>query len=528
MKKYTFYTFIALFFVAVVGCKDYLDINTNPNAPSVTVPDLVLSGALTESARIISQDMGGYAAYWAGYWSRSGTYSQSGAVNQNFGLTNNSFQNVWLSSYLNASNYNFVENNSKAIAGYDYYVAIAKIMKVYDFHNLIDNYGNIPFKSALQGFQSLSPKYDSATITYESLSAELDDAVAIISTQSSIIPPTAKPIAATTDVMFKGNMAMWAKLANTLNLRLLLRQSQLPSKAAFIAAEIGKIKTNGKGFLGVGEDAIINPGYAQATGLQNPLWEQNALGVGGDIGNRDVNRTSAYSLAFFKTNNDPRVDRLFLNVGDVPGHSNGTNYKGIPFGAPPDAQIATALTSAFGLGVMGSPAAPVIFLSAAQSLFLQAEASWHAGKDPAVWGAGLFAPADMPTLFNNGITESFRVLGVPDYAAAASTYYGQALPDVNFSAAGAGAPQLHAIIKQKWAANCSIDCMEAWCDIRRLNIPDITSGTDLPYSLDAAKISNTPPIRLLYPQTEYSNNASAVAGEGSINQFTSKIFWQFP
>ena len=63
MKKYIFYTFIALLFVAVSGCKDFLDINTNPNAPTVTIPDLVLSGALTETARIISQDMNGYAPY---------------------------------------------------------------------------------------------------------------------------------------------------------------------------------------------------------------------------------------------------------------------------------------------------------------------------------------------------------------------------------------------------------------------------------------------------------------------------------
>src|SRR5260221_13737177 len=149
MKKYILYTIIAILLVAVIGCKDYLDVNTNPNAPTVTVPDLVLSGALTESGRIIAQDMNAYAAFWAGYWSASGTYSSSGDTRRNFNLNNTSFQGVWSDAYLNASNYNYVENATKSVAGYDNYRAISKIMKVYDFHTLIDNYGNIPYTSAL-------------------------------------------------------------------------------------------------------------------------------------------------------------------------------------------------------------------------------------------------------------------------------------------------------------------------------------------------------------------------------------------
>jgi len=119
MKKHIFYTIIAILLVAVIGCKDYLDVNTNPNAPTVTVPDLVLSGALTESGRIIAQDMNAYAAFWAGYWSASGTYSSSGDTRRNFNLNNTSFQGVWSDAYLNASNYNYVENATKSVAGYD-------------------------------------------------------------------------------------------------------------------------------------------------------------------------------------------------------------------------------------------------------------------------------------------------------------------------------------------------------------------------------------------------------------------------
>lgn len=498
MKKYIFLTIIAFLFVAVIGCKDYLDVNTNPNAPTVTIPDLVLSGALTESARIISADMNGYAAYWAGYWAASGTYSSSGDVARNFNLTNTNFQGVWTNTFLNASNYNYVENTSKSIAGNDNYRAIAKIMKVYNFHTLIDNYNNIPYTNALKGFDKLSPTYDDASTIYQSLSAQLDSAVSIIKNA----PTTAKVIKPTTDIMFQGNMANWVKLANTMNLRLLLRQSEVTSKAAFITSELATINANGGGFLDL--DAIINPGYSKATGLQNPFWDTNGLGVGDDIGNRDYNRVSNYSVTFFVTKSDPRKDYFFRAPGDLPGvNSKSKPYKGIPFGVPPDADFASSKTSAFGLGVMASPAANVIFLSKAESLFLQAEAAQRG------WIAG-----SAQTFYESGITASFKTLGASGDVA----YYTSGQINVDFSASP---NKLKAIIVQKWAANTSIDAMEAWCDLRRTGYPD-----DLPQSLEVAKINPTPPIRLLYPQTEYSNNASAVIAQGSINQFTSKIFWQ--
>jgi len=500
MKKNIFYTIIAILLVAVIGCKDYLDVNINPNAPTVTVPDLVLSGALTESARILSADMNAYAAYWAGYWSASGTYSNSGDIRRFFNLNNTNFQNVWSNCYLNAANYNYVENASKSIANYDNFRAISKIMKVYDFHTLIDNYGNIPYTSALKGFKSLSPTYDDASVVYEALSAQLDSAVAIIQNA----PTGTVVLAKTVDIMFQGDMNNWAKLANTMNLRLLLRQSEIGSKSAFITAELAKINANGAGFLD--SDAIINPGYAKATNLQNPFWETNGLGVGDDIGNRDYNRASEYSVRYFVLGTDPRADLLFRRPGSAPGTNTGTaGYKGIPFGAPPDADWATSKTSAFGLGVMPGPAGNVVFFSNAQSQFLQAEAAFRG------WIIG-----DPRALYEAGITASFTMLGESEASATAYYNSGNDYQDWDNSP-----DKLKAIITQKWAANTSIDAMEAWSDVRRLNIPG-----DLPQSLEPLKINPTPPIRLLYPQTEYSNNASAVAAQGSIDQFTSKIFWQ--
>jgi hypothetical protein len=69
---------------------------------------------------------------------------------------------------------------------------------------------------------------------------------------------------------------------------------------------------------------------------------------------------------------------------------------------------------------------------------------------------------------------------------------------------------------------CIIDPLEAWCDQRRLHfLPD----NDF-ISANPSRISNILPVRLLYPQTEYTTNSENVNAEGNIDQFTSKIFWQ--
>jgi hypothetical protein len=417
---------------------------------------------------------------------------------------------LWANYYLNASNYKFVADQSAKLGDqFGYYVAIAKIMKVYDVQVLVDNYGNIPYFSALKGFASLSPTYDDASAIYEDLSNQLDTAVTIIKSGTAAgnwnIP------AATVDIMFQGKMDLWAKLANTMNLRLLVHQSEIGgSKNSFITGEIAKIVANGQGFLGAGADARINPGYQKATGLQNPFWETNGLGVGNDIGGRDYNRASEYGVNFFKGLNDPRTGRIFRDIASLPGVNKtvGATYVGIPFGVDPTNQWVTQNTSGWGLGVMGAPSDPVTFLSAAESQFLQAEAV-HRG-----WLTG-----DEKALYESGITESFRLLGAGD----PTSYIGQ--PAVAFPAPGSAAA-LKAIVIQKWAANYVVDAMESWTDLRRLGYPN-----DLPQSLNAAKINPTPPIRLFYPQTEYSNNTGAVNAEENKEglsgnyQFSKPVFW---
>ena len=144
--------------------------------------------------------------------------------------------------------------------------------------------------------------------------------------------------------------------------------------------------------------------------------------------------------------------------------------------------------------------------AAVESLFLQAEAAERG-----------FIAGNAAALFKEAVTESFRILGVPDYENAAQLFYSQPSDKVNIDVS---ANKIRTIILQKWAALNAYDPFESYSDWRRLGIP-----ADLPVSEYPGTTAPHIPYRLLYPTSEYHYNAANVNDQGTVNQFTSKIFW---
>lgn len=485
------------------ACKSYLDINTNPNQLTVTNPDFVLSGALVTTVQNTVNYVNPFTSQWGGYMAASGGYSPSGDYVRYYNNPASYGNNAFNTAYSNMANYNYVEKNSPTNQNY---AAVCEIMKAYVFAQLVDIFGDVPYSQSLTGFTYLYPLYDNQQTIYKKLANKLDSAVLLIKNTSS------PAVSSTADVMFKGDMTKWARLANTLHLRLLIRQSEV-GDAAYITSEISKITSNGMGFLGAGQDATVQPGYQVANGLQNPNWNAYAASITG-IPN-DYFRCSAFGVNLLKSFSDPRIDYICLSVGGTnfgtPGKLGTGPYVGVDFGAAASTATNSNNTSSIGPGINASGTQAQVFVSASQSLFLQAEAmlrGWISG-DPAA-------------TYNAAITESFRILGVAA-SKPASTYYGSGngvWPASDFQS------NLKALITQKWIANYAVDCLEAWSDFRRLGIPSV------PKSLDPSITASTPyPVRLLYPQSEYNNNPNSVAkamdnnGGAFTSVFGPRIFW---
>ena len=147
----------ALLVLVGTGCKkEYLDVNTNPNALPTATPAFVISNALNTSANnMLSPNETGM--YWSGHWSQSNGYILATTLFK-YEFTNGDF-NYWDNTYDNLYDYQYVLDNADEYKQ-TYLKGPAKVMMAYNFQKLVDLYGNIPFSDALKGVKSLAPKFD--------------------------------------------------------------------------------------------------------------------------------------------------------------------------------------------------------------------------------------------------------------------------------------------------------------------------------------------------------------------------------
>ena len=543
-----------LIVVIFTGCKTDFDINAsqeNLSAGSINYRD-VLPSAMASTAKIVATDWK-FLQNWMGYWARSGSY-QNDNEEETYTFTNtfptSGGGNPWNDLYYNASSYNYVQGRAET-SGDAFYVAICKIMKAHNFQLLTDVYGNIPYSEALKGNDLRNPKYDNSVDIYKDIFRQLDAAIAILKDPTQTDPAKNEKIT-TNDLVFKGNAALWVKFANTLKLRMLVHckgggvEVGLPAYDAAgidVTAEMAIIAAEGSGFLQSGETAKINPGYT--TSKPNPFYRYFAINENGVIaGSADLTKANSFACGlgtagtygYYRYNGDPREGKLYIKPVTTPA---ATYQKGIPYGAVSGfatgfngtdlSSINQVLGSTTNTGLTPSGAtSDAWIMTSTESLFLQAEATER---------GMLTGGASAESLLTDAIRESFRSLGLT--ATQANNYIaGNAgYPDVDYTAPaldpslpGGG---LYTIISQKWFALNGTAPFEVWTDYRRT---DIVYGAGVGYDQTNTGIwanylsiltgaEAAIPVRLFYPQSEYSFNEANVQGQGNIDVFTSKIFW---
>lgn len=477
--------------------KDFLSVDEfNPNNASAVPANFVLPSALNNTATNFTQpDYYNFIYFWYGGMSISGGYSQPQNLTQ-YNLLSSDFQNNWSRHYTNLQNYDYIEKTASTTK-LQSYKAIAMIMKAYIFQGLVDTYGNVPYTEALQTAKGiLKPKYDDQQSIYESLVSKLDEAMDLIKST----PVDAEEIGQY-DIIYNGDMTLWLKFANTLKLRLLVNQSGMTGRDTYIKSNIDKTFTDG--FIAAGEGAMANPGYLQSTNKMNPFWEnfykqdgsQQADGLGYYVCGQDA-------ADFLTANNDPRKLRFFQA-----NSTGGTTVRGNYFGALLLEPVPS--TSKLGPGMLKSFDQDAPILTDFESLFIQAEAVQRG-----------FMAGNAKALYEAAVTQSVIYEGGPaGNATGASAYLSQpGKPLVNFDVA---TNKVQTIITQKWISLNGVDPLPIWTDYRRTGYPDF-----LHFTADPQAISPTPPVRLLYPQTEISTNNDNMRAQGDISMFTTKIFWQ--
>ncbi|MDO7852778.1 SusD/RagB family nutrient-binding outer membrane lipoprotein [Hymenobacter convexus] len=534
--------------VLAASCDSFLDINQNPNNPLTVTADAVLAQALTTTANTYSINYNPYSAFAAGYIAKSGTvngYAPERTYNYNSTFSQTLFNNTFDNIY----DYDIIERQGKA-ANQPYHSAIAKIMKVYNYQLLVDEYGDIPYTKALGGLANITPVYDKADAIYKDFIVKLNEAIAEIDAANKQTSPIPRTVGAE-DVVFQGTMANWVRFANSLKLRILMRQSSQPSLDAYVRTEMTRLQASiaagtpgAAGFIA--SDVVVNPGYTQASGQQNPFWDRYRADAGGTSATeRLYTIPTKYLLAQFLLNRDPRGYRIFNTTAT--GYAGGAE---LGESAPIAGNVATRFRD-FG-GVFKGPDSPVPLMLRAEDLFSQAEARER----------GFFTGGSAKNDFNAGITASFNYFYTPSpanrqnatrdssaFVAAKVTKYLTApvnvnnglvnwdvtttqIPDANIL----GGPLLRAttyavrlttprpvtnqekIIYQKYLAMTGVASTEAWDDYRRTGYPRFA-----PSLQTTSTRPDKLPTRLLYPQTEITTNVGNLPQ--GISQFTTLIFW---
>lgn len=491
--------------VATSSCTDFLDVNKNQNqvTDENITPDLIFTQAEAYYGRRMATRFV-FLNNWMGYWGRSGTFiveqeETTYKASSTFAETN------WDQAY--DILYDLSQTKTKALAIKDsVLVGASMVLSAKLWQETVDQFGDIPYNQAFQNLKYPQPKYDKAEDIYADLLVKLDSAIYYLNIVS--FDATNAKHFAKTDIIFSRQdgtndlessvISSWKKLANTIKLRIFLRQSEkgfVPS-----ATQISKIMADG-GFLGAGEDVNVNPGYSNQTDKQNPFYAAFAFTPSGSPATSN-NTPNNYFLKTILGNQDPRASKFYAtpavgtDYGALGGdHTLGSTVVGTTVG--PNGLAPTAASDQF------------IFPSF-ESLFLQAEAvarGWISGDDA--------------QLFSDAVTQSFVWLGVSDAENKALTY----LTDkYDYSSLSALDDKLHAIIFEKYKAMCGIDAVEAWSDLRRLG--DRLNYLPAGYLSWNAQRADHLPYVLPYPQTERTSNPANVPSRDIPDLFTQKLFWQ--
>ena len=93
---------------------------------------------------------------------------------------------------------------------------MAMIMKALVFERLVNQFNNVPYSDALRGVASLQPKYDKAEDIYKASIADLDKAMAAITTGQAASATEVARIPKSIDPLFQGDMDRWKQFANTI------------------------------------------------------------------------------------------------------------------------------------------------------------------------------------------------------------------------------------------------------------------------------------------------------------------------
>ena len=345
-------------------------------------------------------------------------------------------------------------------------IAVARILKAYNYQVVTDTWGDVPYTEALQFEEGFSPAYDAQADIYADLVNELKEAYAQIDESQPGVEG---------DQIYQGDMSAWKKFASSLLLRVGIRMSEVNPGLAQDAIATGVAN----GVFASDEESALYP-YLSNAANANPIYYHF------NIDNRTDYAISDVLADYMMSINDPRV----MIYGEPTGNTMETESPevvGMPYGLSEAVSGSITNTSISFPGQLwkNTPDTEGIIMSYSEVQFILAEAAARG------WIGG-----SAEEFYKAGITASMNYYGIEDQSAI-SAYLAQ--PGVTYNAANFK----ESIGTQKWIALYTV-LNEPWSEWRRLGYPELEPAT-------AASFGRSIPLRRTYQQREFELNNDNVS-----------------
>jgi hypothetical protein len=293
IKIALYISFISL--LPLLGCNDWLDVNTDPNNLSeLDNPEAVLPVAQVGLANaLMGWHMGFTGAFWSQYWTQDHTSSQFKYLDEYDETSLDYAYDNLVPSALN--DLKAIKDNSEEGSG-NYLVAEA--LSIFGWQIVTDTWGDIPYFNALLGNEgNFSPAFDAQEDIYEDLMARVDALLEMDFSEALIDSDY--------DFIYQGDVDAWLAFVKSLKLKLMIRLSETPN---FNLQDAVALASSG-GFIS--ETAMI-PGsvWEDRDTKRHPMVEFHRAGYFDNV------IASMTMIRFLTTNNDPRIDLLYIAPGE--------------------------------------------------------------------------------------------------------------------------------------------------------------------------------------------------------------------
>ncbi|MDE6809187.1 MAG: SusD/RagB family nutrient-binding outer membrane lipoprotein [Muribaculaceae bacterium] len=179
MKLYNKYLIGAVSVLGLASCTDYLDVNTNPNSPSIeqTKYEQLLPSSqfyMNHIYNIVGQN----ASFYTGNYMRNGStnelYASRWFLN---GVARGANAQQWFYTMVGNSYKPMYEKSMEA--GAYHFAGIAKMLKAWGYIMEVDLFGEVPYYEAFG--EAVLPKFDTGDVIYKECFNEIDEAIELLS-----------------------------------------------------------------------------------------------------------------------------------------------------------------------------------------------------------------------------------------------------------------------------------------------------------------------------------------------------------